>query len=872
MVGIFFICTAWGRKNGGINSINYGLTKSVAQIIKNENRNWKVFCIITEAEVDSDEEDRAKEEGIILKYYKRPLQTLKTGIGKIIQEEKFEQLFFVGHDVFTGGFSNKLAQQFNNSLSVVLHHMSYESYYYIRERDPNKIKEKEKEQETILAHANIVLAIGPLLFDTARDIINNNESKSVIRIEEIIPGLEDIKPNENNHINKTIIVFGRLEDKNNMLKQTGLAFDAIGSYVRNRPEKQGKIRLKAYGYAEDLELNQTELMNRIAKSAKRNVNTKAYKYIENAEELFKEIKNSDLCIMPSLEEGFGLVAYEAIAAGVPVIISKSSGLYMFLSSKEGGALDGYVGVIDVQGNSQDQEHPYTKEDLKNLEQKIADIFDNYSKSKKNALELRKLLLEQHYTWEYCARNVIDILKAQYQESVSDEIRFPKAKNERLLSEYLKATIIPNFCSILGTAEGVICKIIKYSNNRNRRFTVFSSNSMEQSKMRVRPIDEGTIGVMNELIRTGKLCPIVITDFTNGICYYMTNHEFEIIENAAYGVPDHHVLCIISVPILHNNEIEGAITFDIYDNTEINEILNKKDKKILENIYSCLRTFSEILTNYFFYFIKDDIKFNEGRKMIKERVLVSFGGLCPMGCKHCFAHDVQTENFNDIEEIVRSIDGKDFDVIYVSHNYENFFDAKQGISLCEELYSTYKKDICVTTRCVLSGADLQRIKKLNEVMSANNNSLTFCISIPALDSYKIMENVEYVLTPQARIDFAKLLKKIGIRSLITIRPLFPNHIVPSDEIKKIVDLAGNDVDGFLTGGLVVTDNIIQRLGIDKEFLSFISDEKTEYLNGIDGDFLHVDVNKEIDELQQYCIYKKVPFFRHSMEALNYFESI
>jgi D-inositol-3-phosphate glycosyltransferase len=38
-------------------------------------------------------------------------------------------------------------------------------------------------------------------------------------------------------------------------------------------------------------------------------------------------------IMPSRHEGFGLAAYEAIAAGVPVLVSQDSGLARLLMEK-----------------------------------------------------------------------------------------------------------------------------------------------------------------------------------------------------------------------------------------------------------------------------------------------------------------------------------------------------------------------------------------------------------------------------------------------------------------------------------------------------------------------------------------------------------
>ena len=56
----------------------------------------------------------------------------------------------------------------------------------------------------------------------------------------------------------------------------------------------------------------------------------------NHEEIKKMFFEADLIVMPSRSEGFGLVALEAISAGVPVLVSSESGLAKALKEVEGG--------------------------------------------------------------------------------------------------------------------------------------------------------------------------------------------------------------------------------------------------------------------------------------------------------------------------------------------------------------------------------------------------------------------------------------------------------------------------------------------------------------------------------------------------------
>jgi hypothetical protein len=53
--------------------------------------------------------------------------------------------------------------------------------------------------------------------------------------------------------------------------------------------------------------------------------------------------------MLSWHEGFGLVGWEAIAAEVPLVVSKRTGLYKLLDSPDDPVGAACVSVVDVRG-------------------------------------------------------------------------------------------------------------------------------------------------------------------------------------------------------------------------------------------------------------------------------------------------------------------------------------------------------------------------------------------------------------------------------------------------------------------------------------------------------------------------------------------
>jgi glycosyltransferase involved in cell wall biosynthesis len=50
------------------------------------------------------------------------------------------------------------------------------------------------------------------------------------------------------------------------------------------------------------------------------VNLHALPYTDDRQQLYSELSRASVALMPSWHEGFGLVAWEAIAAGVPLIV------------------------------------------------------------------------------------------------------------------------------------------------------------------------------------------------------------------------------------------------------------------------------------------------------------------------------------------------------------------------------------------------------------------------------------------------------------------------------------------------------------------------------------------------------------------------
>lgn len=259
-----------------------------------------------------------------------------------------------------------------------------------------------------------------------------------------------------------------------------------------------------------------------------------------------------------------------------------------------------------------------------------------------------------------------------------------------------------------------------------------------------------------------------------------------------------------------------------------------------------------------------------------RLFVSFNGKCALGCKHCFAAEQTDGVCNDsVADVMNSItkEPNEFDIIYVSHYKENFVDENVGLELCEKLYDKYQKDLCITSRCVLSEINIRRLKLLNEKMEKNGNHIYWCESVPALESAGITENLNMLPSPRSRIDFLAKLKSMGIYSIVTVRPLFPSSVVETDEINKLLELVHENVDAVITGGLVLTNFIADRLNLDTRGWKFYEQNKSAYLIGAIADQARfVNVDEEIKAMRSKCHELGLPFFSHSTEVIQYLKTV
>lgn len=399
---LIILATAWGPQHGGINSFNYDFVKSLGEVF---HRCVRVICVVPK--MTSEEKEDAAGSHVELIDLSNPPSGEKLEAGHAaeiirhlnLMETTPDNTVWLGHDLFTGGAAVEAAIQ-TKSASAIIHHMSYAAYEAYKSGSSGKAQDKVNEQRRIFDKAKFCFAVGPLLRDALNDLLYGEGKVSMI-----IPGLPTgIKPRT---LPKTFtaVMFGRLDPDADRIKQGRLGIAAMGSAYRQTLENPGlpqilhdRPRLKLYGIDSN---DETKLRKFAEEQAGAVFDFHPLPFDTNRTALLKELSFTSVALMPSWHEGFGLVGWEAIGAEVPLILSRTSGLYRFLSETFSGSGTGCIYEVDIKGREAEDPPFYQDEDVEAIAQKILNVAANLEKAKSSAKQLKVLLKD--YTWERSAK-------------------------------------------------------------------------------------------------------------------------------------------------------------------------------------------------------------------------------------------------------------------------------------------------------------------------------------------------------------------------------------------------------------------------------------------------------------------------------------
>ncbi|MEQ1882918.1 MAG: glycosyltransferase family 4 protein, partial [Burkholderiales bacterium] len=399
-----FVNDEWSSGNGGISTINRDLCLALA------NMGHDVVCFIPEAPQGVIEIARRERIQIITSGQYPGASTFELLARGPLNPLSIRPDVVVGHDQVTGRHGLALAREVYRCPYLHVVHSSPEELEYYKDREDegarrtvNHLKGSKagEVQAQMCESSDMVLAIGPLLTKKIASTLLGK--KSADDIVEVIPGLDGellgFSRTFDRDLEARCLLSGRLDDK--IVKGTDFFLRIVHAF-QGRP-----LALALKGTQFVMRGFSEATLNDQIKALQESLDRKVYNisprsYITDKRILDQDLKSAAIFLMPSKLEGFGLTGLDAIAAGIPLIVSARSGLGELLIR---AGTDLPARIARIASDSVLDVEPDGDPILANWTDKLIEILSTQKKAFSEADDLRNALKDK-WSWKNAAEAVV----------------------------------------------------------------------------------------------------------------------------------------------------------------------------------------------------------------------------------------------------------------------------------------------------------------------------------------------------------------------------------------------------------------------------------------------------------------------------------
>ena len=312
----------WGSSAGGLSTLN----RELAIHLSNHSA-VNVSLLVPEGACNNEEKNEAHTYGITIVEAKRLAAFDRLDWLSFPPHEHLMDIV-VGHGVKLGRQIQVIrdSARFPNCKWVQVVHTAPEDLSrYKCYTDPISKGETKHESEVELCKlADLVVPVGPRLKEAYTSYLQRCKTadRDVLTI---TPGLfqrefGDLvakqEPNEDGEFK--VLLFGRGDDED---------FELKGYNIATKAFTDQRLKNKSYHliFVGAPEGKQEEVREKLLQGGIAEAQLTVRKFIQSRDKLKDLLCEADLAIMPSKSEGFGLVALEALSAGLPILVGSKSG-------------------------------------------------------------------------------------------------------------------------------------------------------------------------------------------------------------------------------------------------------------------------------------------------------------------------------------------------------------------------------------------------------------------------------------------------------------------------------------------------------------------------------------------------------------------
>jgi len=323
---LVFVMNRWMSSAGGIQTVNRELCCAISRL----QGAYQCWCIATTA--TSDERRDAEAKGVHLIAGDREDEWAQVLLSHEVSELVGRDVTAViGHSRFSGESAALLRERILPGAALVhfVHTTPIDTEGWKEYRQDSYVTEREERVRAELAHAkdaDLVACIGPRIARYMKDQLRAlDRISAVVRLD---CGIHSSAPERTIPEQPTVLFIGRTDSM--MVKGLDIFAYAAGYLqqvwsqnfaTRNRPAPRFVVR-GAKGQMEQLEKTLITLSDEVCPGARIVVRP----YTADLGEIQRDYLTASMVMLPSREEGFGLVACEALSLAIPVVLSRESGI------------------------------------------------------------------------------------------------------------------------------------------------------------------------------------------------------------------------------------------------------------------------------------------------------------------------------------------------------------------------------------------------------------------------------------------------------------------------------------------------------------------------------------------------------------------
>ena len=317
---VLFLASEWGSSKGGLSTINRELAINIA---KSTGVDVSLFVL----RCSEDDKNAAFRRRINLVQATRHPGMEELQWLSFLPDDLFPDVV-VGHGSKFGPQAYTIRKSHKCKWVQVVHTLPEELGMHKTYSNPIAGAERKHKREVELCEsADLVVPIGPKLNEAFRCYLSSCKRGGMIF--NFTPGIfsefievEQVAEREGKF---QVLLFGRGDEEDFFVKGFDIAAKAVASLEN--------IKLVFVGATEG---GLEDVKDRFLKCGIEANNLTVRSFLQDRESLKSLFCEVDLAVMPSRTEGFGLVALEALSAGLPVLVSKNSGFGDALSKVQFG--------------------------------------------------------------------------------------------------------------------------------------------------------------------------------------------------------------------------------------------------------------------------------------------------------------------------------------------------------------------------------------------------------------------------------------------------------------------------------------------------------------------------------------------------------